>query len=113
MGGINRQIILDPRYIAKHLPETPQVQRLLTQGRAAHVFNNVATMEKVAEAILESGAFTGIVRGYERYGLFFDQSIGYRINPDDGSSIPLFYGEIKIDAENRYHVIPRTRPSQV
>jgi hypothetical protein len=23
----------------------------------------------------------------------------------------LFYGEVKVDAENRYHVIPRTRPS--
>ncbi|WP_442948546.1 DUF6972 family protein [Nostoc sp.] len=26
----------------------------------------------------------------------------------DGSSIPLFYGEVKIDLENRYHVTPRT-----
>ncbi|MGF1571066.1 MAG: hypothetical protein ACFCVD_23815 [Nodosilinea sp.] len=25
---------------------------------------------------------------------------------------PLFYGGVKIDAEDRYHVIPRTRPSQ-
>ncbi|WP_390883052.1 DUF6972 family protein [Kovacikia minuta] len=26
----------------------------------------------------------------------------------DGIEIPLYYGEVKIDAENRYHVIPRT-----
>ncbi|WP_442937806.1 DUF6972 family protein [Nostoc sp.] len=30
----------------------------------------------------------------------------------DGSSIPLFYAEVKIDAENRYHVIPRTQPGE-
>ena len=24
----------------------------------------------------------------------------------------LFYGEVKVDADNRYHVIPRTRPSE-
>ncbi|NJL46342.1 MAG: hypothetical protein HC929_01035 [Leptolyngbyaceae cyanobacterium SM2_5_2] len=112
MSGIDREIILDPRHIAKHLPETPQVQRLLRRGRSAHVFNNAATMERVAQAIIERGEFTGVIRGYERYGLFFAESIGYRINPEDGLSTPLFYGEVKIDAENRYHVIPRTRPSQ-
>ena len=53
-----------------------------------------------------------MIRGYERYGLFFAESIAYRINPEDGLSTALFYGEVKIDAENRYHVIPRTRPSQ-
>lgn len=112
MSGIDREIILDPRHIAKHLPETPQVQRLLRRGRSAHVFNNTATMERVAQAIIEGGEFTGVIRGYERYGLYFTEAIGYRINPDDGSSTALFYGEVKIDAENRYHVIPRTRPSQ-
>jgi len=112
MSGIDREIILDLRHIAKHLPETPQVQRLLRRGRSAHVFNNAVTMERVAQAIIERGEFTGVIRGYERYGLFFAESIGYRINPGDGLSTPLFYGEVKIDAENRYHVIPRTRSSQ-
>lgn len=112
MSGIDRKIILDPRHIAKHLLETPQVRQLLRRGRSAHVFNNEATMERVAQAIIERGDFTGVIRGYERYGLFLTESIGYRINPDDSLSTPLFYGEVKIDAENRYHVIPRTRPSQ-
>lgn len=112
MSGIDCEIILAPRHIAKYLPETPQVQRLLRRGRSAHVFNNAVTMERVAQAIVERGEFTGVIRGYKRYGLFFTESIGYRINPQDGSSTPLFYGEVKIDAENRYHVIPRTRPSQ-
>jgi hypothetical protein len=112
MSGIDREIILDPRHIPKHLPDTPQVQRLLRRGRPAHVFNDEATMERVAQAIIETGESTGRIRGYERYGLFFAESIGYRINPEDGSSTPLFYGEVKVDAENRYHVIPRTRPSQ-
>ncbi|MFN9173903.1 MAG: DUF6972 family protein [Synechocystis sp.] len=87
------------------------MQRLLRRGRSAHIFNNAATMERVAQAIIERGEFTGVIRGYERYGLFFAESIGYRISPEDSSSTLLFYGEVKIDAENRYHVIPRTRPS--
>ena len=61
--------------------------------------------------ILERGNFTGVIRGYERYGLFFADSIGYRISPD-GSDTPLFYGEVKIDAKGKYHAIPRTSPSQ-
>lgn len=112
MSGIERQITLDTRHVAKHLPDTPQVQRLLRRGRAAHIFKNAATMESVAEAIKARGEFTGNIRGYERYGLFFTEAIGYRVSPKDGSSTPLFYGEVKIDAENRYHAIPRTRPSQ-
>lgn len=112
MSGINREIVLDSRHIAQHLLNTPKVQRLLRQGRSAHVFNDEATMERVVQAIMERGEFTGIIRGYERYGLFFAEAIGYRISPDYGSSTPLFYGEVKIDAEDRYHVIPRTRPSQ-
>ena len=111
MSGINHEIFLDSRHAVKHLPGTPQMQRLLRRGKSAHVFNNEATMERVAQTIIERGEFTGVTRGYERYGLFFAESIGYRISPEDGSSTPLFYGEVKIDAENRYHVIPRTRLS--
>ena len=57
-----------------------------------------------------TGVNRGVVREYERYGLLFAESIGYWIAPD-GSTTPLFYGEVKIDAENRYHAIPLTRPS--
>jgi len=70
MSGINRQITLDSRHVAKHLPDTPQIRRLLNKGRAAHVFNNEATMNQVAQAI-EDGEFTGKIRGYDRYGMFF------------------------------------------
>lgn len=112
MSGIDREIVLDSRHTAKHLPDTPQVRRLLRLGRSAHVFSDEATMEIVAQVIIERGEFTGVIRGYERYSLFFADAIGYRISPDDGSNTPLFYGEVKINAENRYHVVPRTRPSQ-
>jgi len=112
MSGIDRQISLDERHIAKHLPNTQQVQRLLRRGRSAHVFHNEATMMRVTETIIERGDFTGVIRGYERYGLFFDDSIGYRISPDDGLDTPLFYGEVKVDAKGKYHTIPRTSPSQ-
>ncbi len=120
MSGINREIVLDPRHIPKHLPGTRQMQRLLNRGRAAHIFNDEATLNQVAQAIIEKGEFTGNIRGYDRYGLFFPEPIGYRISPEGDSfaaarsadRTPLYYGEVKIDANNQYHVIPRTRPTQ-
>jgi hypothetical protein len=111
MSGISRQITLDYRHVAKHLPDTPQMQRLLNKGIAAHIFKDEATMNLVAQAIIDNGEFTGIIREYEHYGMFFDEPVGYRISPD-GNSIPVFYGEIKINADNKYHVIPRTKPSK-
>jgi len=111
MSGINRQITLDSRHIAKQLPDTPQMKRLLNKRRAAHIFNNEATMNQVAQAIIEEGEFTDTIRGYERYGMFFLESIGYRVDPD-GSRLLLYYGEIKSDAENGYHVTPRSRFSE-
>jgi hypothetical protein len=68
-------------------------------------------MNHVAQCIIEEGEFISTVRDYERYGMFFTEPIGYRIS-QDGSNIPLYYGEIKINADNQYHVIPRTRPSE-
>jgi hypothetical protein len=111
MSGIDRIIILDARHLAKHLPGTAATHRLLRRGRAAHVFHDEATLLRVAEAIIEQGSYTGFARGYDRYGLLFSEEIGVRISPD-GSTIPLFYGEVKIDADNRYHPVPRTRPSE-
>lgn len=34
------------------------------------------------------------------------------IDPSDGSTLPLFYGEVKMDVDNQYHPVPRTRPSE-
>jgi hypothetical protein len=110
MSGVDQEVSLDLRYVQRHLPDTVPVQRLLRRGRAVHVFNDDATMMRVAQAIIERGKYTGLVRGYDRYGLVFTEAIGYRIDAD-GLTIPLFYGEVKVDAENRYHAIPRTRPS--
>ena len=63
MSGIDRKIIPDSRHIAKHLPDTPQVQRLLRRGRSAHVLDNEATLEGVAQALIERGELTGVIRG--------------------------------------------------
>lgn len=110
MSGIEYEIFLDSRHTSKHLPNTLQVQKLLKRGHSAHVFNDEFTMLRVAQVIIERGEYTGLIRGYERYGLFFTDSIGYRID-SNGSQIPLFYGEMKINAANQYHVIPRTHPN--
>lgn len=115
MSGINRELTPDPRtsLFDKHLPETPQVQRLLRKEEKAHVFNDRATMDLVIQAIIDRGELTGIedeTDDYERYGLYFDYPIGYQIRAD-GSSIPLYYAEIKIiKGTDNYHVIPRTKP---
>lgn len=111
MSGIKREIFLDPRHLSKHLPDTPQVNRLLRRGQPAHIFNDQETMLQVTQTIIERGEYIGLIRNYERYGLLFDEPIGFRIDPD-GSKIPLYYGEVKIDANNRYHTIPRTRSSE-
>jgi hypothetical protein len=63
-----------------------------------------------ASRIMEAGEFTGQVRGHDRYGLYFAEAIGDRIS-EDGDQIPLYYAEMKVKGD-RYHVIPRTRPSR-
>ncbi len=78
-NGINREIFLDPRHIAKHLPNTASVQRSLRRGRSAHVFNDKVTMDRVAQTIIERGEYTGIVREYERYGLLFTEPIAIEL----------------------------------
>jgi hypothetical protein len=107
---INRQLTLDHRHVAKHLPDTPQMQKLLEREGSVHLFNDRTTLETVAEAILQNGEFTGTIRGHDRYGLYFTEPIGYRLDAD-GNRIPLYYGEMKIKGDN-YHVIPRTHPSR-
>lgn len=80
-------------------------------GQSHEAIVLLQTMNQVAQAIMEDGEFTGMIRGYDRYGMFFIESIGYRIDPD-GSRFLLYYGEIKVNAENRYHVTPRSRSSE-
>ena len=89
MSVIEREIFLDPSHLPKHLPDTPQVQRLLRRGQSAHVFNDEETMFLVAQAIIERGEYTGNIRNYERYGLLFTDRIDFRIDPN-GSKVPLF-----------------------
>ncbi len=107
---IDRELTLDSRHIAKHLPDTPQMHKLLEREGSVHLFNDRATLESVAQAILQNGEFTGAIRGHDRYGLYFAESIGYRLDADSNRT-PLYYGEMKIKGDN-YHVIPRTRPSR-
>jgi hypothetical protein len=115
MSGIDRKITPDPRpsLIDRHLPNTPQVQRLLRREGKAHVFNDRKMLEQVTQAIIERGERTGIDDeddDYERYGLYFLEEIGYIIRVD-GSQTPLYYGEIKVvKATGEYHAIPRTSP---
>lgn len=109
MSGIDRPLQPDPKHIAKHLPNTPQMQKRLGKEGFVHVFNDAETLQHVTTEILSKGEFTGRVRGHERYGLYFAKPIGYRLS-QTGQKIPLHYGEMKIKGD-KYHVIPRTKPS--
>ncbi|MGB3292947.1 MAG: hypothetical protein WBB01_08180 [Phormidesmis sp.] len=115
MSGINRKITPDSRFslIERHLPDTAKVSRLLSKEGQAHVFNSRETIERVTKAIIEQGERTGSDDendDYERYGLYFSEAIGYIIRAD-GSTKPLYYGEIKIvKTTGEYHAIPRTGP---
>ena len=104
-----KHLTLDTRHVQKHLPGTGQAERLIQKEGAAHVFQDEVTMKRVAEAIKERGEYNGVVRGHERWGLQFNEPIGYRINRA-GDRLPLYYGEMKIQG-GKYHVIPRTCPS--
>lgn len=110
MSLIDRELTPDTKHVAKHPPDTPQMEQLLQKEGSAHVFNDEATMKAVTQAIIERGEFSGVVRGHERYGLYFVEPVGYRVSAD-GSRIPLYYAEMKVKG-NKYHVIPRTKPSR-
>lgn len=113
MTGINREITPDPResLIHRHLPGTPQVQRLLKKEGRAHVFNDLETLKRVTQEIISNGECTDQNDeddDYERYGLYFSAAIDYIVRVD-GSKTPLYYGEIKIvKTTGTYHAIPRT-----
>jgi hypothetical protein len=86
------------------------MQKLLEREGSVHLFNDRATLEQVAETILQIGEFTGTIRGHDRYGLYFAEPIGYRLDAN-GNQTLLYYGEMKIKGD-KYHVIPRTRSSR-
>jgi hypothetical protein len=101
----------DPKHLNKHLPDTAESAKLIQKEGSAHVFNDEATLRHVEQAILERGEATGSARGWERFGLRFDEPIGYRIDAQ-GNKIPLYYGELKLDPKTgKYHVTPRTGPA--
>ena len=111
--GLNRsELCYDTKHTSKHLPGTPESAKLIAKEGAAHVFIDEATLRRVEEDIYTRGDFTGSVRGADRYGLHYEEPIGYRINAA-GDAIPLNYGEMKVDsASGKYHVILRTGASK-
>jgi uncharacterized Zn-binding protein involved in type VI secretion len=104
------ELTLDTRHVQKHLPDTPQSAKLVRKEGAAHVFKDEATMQAVAAEIRAHGKFLGSIRGHDRWGLQFEEPIGYRVDAK-GNRIPLTYGEMKVGPDGKYHVIPRTKAS--
>ena len=104
-------LYLAEKHIQKNLTDTPQMLKQLKEDGKAHIFNDKSTLFEVTQALFESGQFIGTVRGHERYGMYFNQAIGYRIDLK-GNRLLLYFAEMKI-IKGEYHVIPRTKPSQV
>jgi RHS repeat-associated protein len=100
----------ETRFVDKHLPGTVKSWNLATGGKdAAHVFNDLSTLSRVESEIFARGVNTGTVRGAQRFGLYFDGPIGFRV-ANGRVTNALCYGEMKVDGP-LYHVIPRTGPS--
>lgn len=91
-------------------PRHLRLLKLLREDGKSHVFNDIQTLLEVTEALFNNGQFIGTVRGHERYGMYFDKAIGYRIDLA-GNRLPLYFAEMKI-IKGEYHVIPRTKPSE-
>jgi hypothetical protein len=102
---------LGKRHTQKHLPNTPEMLNLLNKDGKAHVFNDEPTLLEVTKDLFKNGQFIGTVRGHERYGKYFEEAIGYRVDLE-GNRLPLYFAEMKI-IKGEYHVIPRTKPSEV
>lgn len=109
-GLLQDGLAYELKHVNKHLAGTKEAEKLIRKDGSAHVFTNKEALSKVEAAIFERGVYTGNVRGTERYGLMFNEPIGFRIGKD-GSQIPLFYGELKMK-DNLYHVFPRTGPAK-
>ncbi|AFY60347.1 phage minor head protein [Synechococcus sp. PCC 6312] len=102
-------IVRNSRFVSRHLPQGRDAQKLLQQGKAAHVFLDEATMSRVESDLLARGEFAGTVRGHDRYGLGYPEPIGYRIAPD-GERQSLYYAELKVK-DGEYHAVPRNKPA--
>ncbi len=97
------------KFVSRHLPQGRDAQRLLRQGKAAHVFLDKGIMNRIAADLLARGEFIGTVRGHDRYGLSYPELIGYKIAPD-GKKQPLYYAELKVK-DGGYHAVPRHKPA--
>jgi hypothetical protein len=97
-------------HLNKHLPGTTESWKLATSARdAAHVFNDLSTLSRVESEIFARGVNTGVVRGTQRFGLYFDEAIGFRVKNGRVTNA-LNYGEMKVNGLF-YHVEPRTGPA--
>ncbi len=108
-----QDLTYESKFLNKHLPNTPESLKLIAskKERAAHVFVDEATLRRAEQAIIEDGQFSGSFRYAERYGLYFEEVIGYRIDAA-GNKIPLHYAEFKLNPlTGLYHLVPRTGPA--
>lgn len=102
-------IIKSSRFESRHLPQGRDAQKLLRQGKSVHIFLDEDTMNRVESDLLTRGQFVATVRGHDRYGLSYQEPIGYRIT-SDGERQPLYYAELKVK-DGEYHAVPRNKPA--
>lgn len=75
------------------------------------MFKDLSTLSQVEAEIFARGTATGSVRGWERFGIRFNEQIGTQIRKN-GTTTALDYGEMKMRSNGLYIVTPRTGPSK-
>ncbi len=111
-GGVSMMgKAFETKMLSRHVEGGMDAAKMLSKGESVHVFNDMATLSRVESEIFARGASTGTVRGFSRYGAYFDQPIGTRVGAD-GKVTQLFYGEMKVRPNGLYHLEPRTGPAR-
>jgi|GEM_PF-2381953 len=74
-------------------------------------FNDDATRQRVARTIMEHAQCTGVIRGRERWGLYFDEPIGQLLGAGVDAQ-PLRYAEMKV-IDDRGYLLAKRGPAEV
>lgn len=108
------QVSEDRQYTtSRHTTEGAHARRDQAKGGEAHVFFPGLDLDEVARRTISAGEDAGVVRGWHRIVIRFDEPVGVRIQ-DGRPGVPCYYAEVKArrlaDGRWEYHLVPRVSP---
>lgn len=96
--------------LEKHAHEGGLVARDSKRGREVHVFHRELDLNEIERRVLAEGRDVGVVRGWRRLVLRFEQPVGVRVAAGKAGA-PCYYAEVKArqepDGRWVYHLVPR------